>query len=209
MTNPMTPAQQYLEWIEWLGGEATQGDLFAIDYEIGEETDLFGPDGVPLHFEVPSADAALIVALYNSREAVGRVIRAAVWARKAHKATKCPDDQCTAGVISYGPSDDPQCYECEWCAMREEIGESLDALPVEASDAEPEDIATVAATDISNELVARVREFLGPDGIEDFRGWLEEHDTVSPVLTHDKIPHSVHFREGMQVRNFMRHTGLA
>lgn len=57
-------------------------------------------------------------------------------------------------------------------------------------------------------LVEKMKKFLTADGINLFRGYLEEHGTVSPVIpiktARQTIPHPVHFREGMQVRNFMR-----
>lgn len=52
-------------------------------------------------------------------------------------------------------------------------------------------------------LVANVREWLGEEGINQFRKWKEEHGTVSPVIG-GLIPHPVHFREGMHVRNKLR-----
>lgn len=53
-------------------------------------------------------------------------------------------------------------------------------------------------------LVADVREWLGEDGLAFFRQNLEEHGTVSPLLKDGPIPHPVHFREGMTVRNKLR-----
>jgi hypothetical protein len=68
--------------------------------------------------------------------------------------------------------------------------------------------------DIPESLIEAMREFLGKEGIAQFREWRKEHGTVSPVLKTEigqgvpPIPHPVHFREGMQIRNFMRGTGL-
>jgi hypothetical protein len=61
-------------------------------------------------------------------------------------------------------------------------------------------------------LIQRLKEWLGNDGISLFRDYKKEFGTVSPVIstTHPMnpsgpyIPHPVHFREGMQVRNWLR-----
>ena len=62
---------------------------------------------------------------------------------------------------------------------------------------------------ITDELIAHVEAFLGKDGLDFFKECLEKHGEVSPVWIDDlggglKLPHAVHFREGMQVRNCMR-----
>ena len=67
--------------------------------------------------------------------------------------------------------------------------------------------------EIPQELIPKVKDWLGKDGKQFFTENHEKHGTVSPVLelkiTKDRsIPHCVHFREGMSVRNFMRGTGL-
>ena len=61
---------------------------------------------------------------------------------------------------------------------------------------------------ITEELVDKVRDWLGEEGIDFFKHCLEEHGDISPVYMDGNIPHPVHFREGMSVRNFMRSTGL-
>lgn len=61
---------------------------------------------------------------------------------------------------------------------------------------------------ITEQIVAEVKGFLGKDGIEFFKECLEKHGEISPVISTGSIPHPVHFREGMQIRNFMRGTGL-
>lgn len=79
-------------------------------------------------------------------------------------------------------------------------------------------------------IVSELQKWLGPDGIEFFRLLHDKFGTVSPVcylgpndepltykeayvvrLTHygpekapPPLPHPVHFREGMSVRNFLR-----
>lgn len=57
-------------------------------------------------------------------------------------------------------------------------------------------------------LVSRVRKWLGPAGVEHFRDIKKKHGKINAVWMDGIIPHPVHFREGMQVRNFMRGTGL-
>jgi hydroxylamine reductase (hybrid-cluster protein) len=64
---------------------------------------------------------------------------------------------------------------------------------------------------IPEELVEAVRNWMGRGGIEFFTSCHEEYGTVSPVYMDPNclypiLPHSVHFNEGMQVRNFMRTT---
>lgn len=56
----------------------------------------------------------------------------------------------------------------------------------------------------SSKLIFQVRKWLGSDGIGFFSEMKKEYGTVSPVFMEGKIPHAVHFREGMQVRNFLR-----
>ena len=77
--------------------------------------------------------------------------------------------------------------------------------------------------EIPKELIKRANEWLGVDGRSFFQQCLDDHGTVSPVLdSNDPIivgdnpptisikplPHPVHLREGMAVRNFMRHSGF-
>lgn len=53
-------------------------------------------------------------------------------------------------------------------------------------------------------LKQRFLEWLTPNGIAFFKGLLKEHNTILAVWMEGDIPHAVHFREGMQVRNWMR-----
>ncbi len=73
-------------------------------------------------------------------------------------------------------------------------------------------------------LILQLKEWLGEDGISFFREIKEKHGTVNAIwmegeedrqgmtelrkaihrATGNGIPHPVHFREGMQVRNFLR-----
>lgn len=62
--------------------------------------------------------------------------------------------------------------------------------------------------EIPEELVAKTTEWLGEDGLTFFRDIKEKHGEVAAVYMDGNIPHAVHFREGMQVRNFMIKSGL-
>lgn len=53
-------------------------------------------------------------------------------------------------------------------------------------------------------IIPKVKKWLGRDGRKLFSKYKTEHGTVSPVFMDEGIPHPVHFREGMQVRNFLR-----
>jgi hypothetical protein len=53
-------------------------------------------------------------------------------------------------------------------------------------------------------LVNKTKKWLGKKGLKLFRKIKEKHGTVNACWDEGGIPHPVHFREGMQVRNFMR-----
>lgn len=54
---------------------------------------------------------------------------------------------------------------------------------------------------ILNELI----HYLGYDGIAFFQMCIDEYDQLEKAVWNEGgIPHSVHFREGMQIRNWMR-----
>lgn len=55
-----------------------------------------------------------------------------------------------------------------------------------------------------DEVVERVRAWLKPEGIELFSEYKRDHGKVDPVIFDGPIPHPVHFREGMAVRNQIR-----
>lgn len=60
-----------------------------------------------------------------------------------------------------------------------------------------------------DELIDRVAEWLEYDGAAFFQMCCDEYGSPDSACWLDgTLPHSVHFREGMQVRNFMRSTGL-
>jgi hypothetical protein len=61
---------------------------------------------------------------------------------------------------------------------------------------------------ITPALVRHVRAYLGDNGAEFFRNLLRDHGEINVVLSDGGIPHPVHFREGMRVRNAMRESGL-
>lgn len=50
----------------------------------------------------------------------------------------------------------------------------------------------------------RFIDWLRPEGIKFFKDLMEKYKTVAAVYTEYGIPHCVHFREGMQIRNWMR-----
>ena len=50
----------------------------------------------------------------------------------------------------------------------------------------------------------RFIEWLQPKGVEYLNNIIEEHGTLIAVWNEGGIPHPVHFREGMQIRNWMR-----
>lgn len=66
--------------------------------------------------------------------------------------------------------------------------------------------------EFSEELVIACNLWLGNDGIDFFQTCLMHFGTVSPIFIYKldsnrNFPHSVHFREGMMVRNWMRTQG--
>ncbi len=52
----------------------------------------------------------------------------------------------------------------------------------------------------------KLRAWLKDAGINFFKELKEKYGTVSAVWNEGGIPHAVHFREGMQVRNHLRGT---
>jgi len=52
-------------------------------------------------------------------------------------------------------------------------------------------------------LLTKLEEWLGDEGKAHFQEYYDKYQTVSPVIS-GKIPHPVHFREGMQIRNYLR-----
>ncbi len=54
------------------------------------------------------------------------------------------------------------------------------------------------------ELIVKLRKWLGKAGIDFFSGLKTKYGRVDAIWMEDNIPHVVHFREGMQVRNFLR-----
>ena len=58
---------------------------------------------------------------------------------------------------------------------------------------------------MSNEkLVCKLKDWLGEDGLKFFSDVKKEHGKIDAVWMEGKLPHPVHFMEGMQVRNFLR-----
>jgi len=54
------------------------------------------------------------------------------------------------------------------------------------------------------ELIPKLAEWLGEEGISFFRDVVEKHGRVDAVFMDNHLPHPVHLREGMKVRNFLR-----
>lgn len=50
----------------------------------------------------------------------------------------------------------------------------------------------------------RFIEWLGSEGVKFFQDLVDKYGTVLALWNEGIIPHPVHFREGMQVRNWMR-----
>ena len=57
---------------------------------------------------------------------------------------------------------------------------------------------------LSSESMAKLQMWLGVDGIRFFKELKEKYGKVDAVYMDGSIPHLVHFREGMSVRNFLR-----
>jgi hypothetical protein len=57
---------------------------------------------------------------------------------------------------------------------------------------------------MNQKIVEAVRTWLGDDGLLFFRNVKSQHGRVDAVWMEGRLPHPVHFREGMQVRNCMR-----
>lgn len=53
-------------------------------------------------------------------------------------------------------------------------------------------------------LIPELKKWLGPEGLAFFKKIKAEHGTLNAVWMKGGIPHSVHFREGMQIRNKLR-----
>ncbi len=53
-------------------------------------------------------------------------------------------------------------------------------------------------------IVEALKIWLGEAGERFFTWCYKKYETVSPVYDEGGIPHPVHFREGMQVRNYLR-----
>jgi len=53
-------------------------------------------------------------------------------------------------------------------------------------------------------IVESVRKWLGAGGIKFFTDLKKKYGRIDAIFMEDGIPHPVHFREGMQVRNFLR-----
>lgn len=54
------------------------------------------------------------------------------------------------------------------------------------------------------DLIKKLKAWLKKDGIKYFSDIKNKHGRIDAVWMEGGIPHCVHFREGMQVRNFLR-----
>jgi hypothetical protein len=57
---------------------------------------------------------------------------------------------------------------------------------------------------IGEPLVNALRCYLGDEGISFFEKIYGNSGTLNAVEWHGNYPHAIHFREGMQIRNWMR-----
>jgi hypothetical protein len=105
--------------------------------------------------------------------------------------------------------------ECSWAldsdqAFKDKIDALLDdddLTYIIGSDKKDDDIMDIDG--VKNEvntkpITDKLSEFLGKNGISFFKELLETRGKLSVVIFDGPIPHPVHFREGMQVRNFLR-----
>lgn len=53
-------------------------------------------------------------------------------------------------------------------------------------------------------LIPEIKKWLGIDGIKFFKEIKHKYGTINACWMEDGIPHSIHFREGMSVRNKLR-----
>jgi len=62
----------------------------------------------------------------------------------------------------------------------------------------------------SKELIEKTKAWLGPKGIKFFREKIDKYkkEWGTACWSEGGIPHSIHFNEGMQVRNFIRDSKL-
>ena len=54
------------------------------------------------------------------------------------------------------------------------------------------------------DLVRKLKKWLKKDGIKYFRDIKAKYGRIDAVWMEGNLPHPVHFREGMQIRNFLR-----
>jgi len=60
-------------------------------------------------------------------------------------------------------------------------------------------------TKINKKLINKAKKWLGKNGIKFFRDVQTKYGKIATACwMHEGIPHPVHFREGMQVRNWLR-----
>lgn len=53
-------------------------------------------------------------------------------------------------------------------------------------------------------VIIKLREWLGDEGLSFFKSLKEKYGELNVVYSEGGLPHPVHLREGMQIRNFLR-----
>jgi len=61
---------------------------------------------------------------------------------------------------------------------------------------------------INKAMIRYIKKRLGPEGLQFFRDLHKKYGKVDVCYRVGKIPHPVHLREGMVVRNYLRESGL-
>jgi len=78
-------------------------------------------------------------------------------------------------------------------------------IPWKAKDeCQPRKLKAIREIVLKEVLIPELKKWLGSDGISFFRGILKEHGKLNVCIEDGNIPHSIHFREGMQIRNKLR-----
>lgn len=58
--------------------------------------------------------------------------------------------------------------------------------------------------DIPESVITKLKNYLRKDGINFFKDLKDKYGEINCVYSDGGIPHPVHLREGMQIRNFLR-----
>lgn len=57
---------------------------------------------------------------------------------------------------------------------------------------------------ITKEVKLNFIRWLNPEGVSHLKSIKEKHGELAAVWVNGRLPHSVHFSEGVQIRNWMR-----